>query len=222
VFCFGEIIAEVPYLIICAFLFWATWYPTAGLDMSPGAAGPVFLQMTLYEFLYTGMGQFIAAYAPNPVFAAMVIPLFISTLTTFAGVMIPYMAITEFWRYWLYYLNPFTYLMQGLLTFPLWNVKVQCKESEYGLFDPPAGQTCGEYLQGFMSFATGYVNNPNATSDCQYCGYKQGNEYLASMNIFSKMDGWKGILITLLFVFTSYATVFLLLKLRSKKSKTAQ
>ena len=34
--------------------------------------------MTLYEFLYTGIGQFVAAYAPNAVFAALVNPLLIS------------------------------------------------------------------------------------------------------------------------------------------------
>jgi ABC-type multidrug transport system permease subunit len=189
--------------------------------MSPGAAGPVFLQMTLYEFLYTGMGQFIAAYAPNPVFAAMVLPLFISILTTFAGVMIPYGSITAFWRYWLYYLDPFNYLMQGMLTFPLWDVKVTCSADEYGLFDPPANMTCGEYLANFMTYATGYVNNPDATSECQYCGLSKGSEFLTSLNIHRKMDGWKGILITLLFCITSYAFVFLLLKLRSKKTKTA-
>ena len=32
-------------------------YPTAGLDSSPGAAGPVVLTMVFYEMLYTGMGE---------------------------------------------------------------------------------------------------------------------------------------------------------------------
>ena len=32
-------------------------YPTAGLDLSPGAAGPVVLTMIFYEMLYTGMGE---------------------------------------------------------------------------------------------------------------------------------------------------------------------
>lgn len=33
--------------------------------------------MTLYEFLYTGIGQFVAAYAPHEIFAALVNPLLI-------------------------------------------------------------------------------------------------------------------------------------------------
>lgn len=59
VFCFGEIAAEFPYLLICAFLFWCCWYPATGLSLEGNIAGPVFLCMCFYEFLYTGLGQFI-------------------------------------------------------------------------------------------------------------------------------------------------------------------
>jgi ATP-binding cassette subfamily G (WHITE) protein 2 (SNQ2) len=54
--------------------------------------------MTLYEFLYTGIGQFVAAYAPNAVFAALVNPLLIGVLVLFCGVLVPYAQITSFWR----------------------------------------------------------------------------------------------------------------------------
>lgn len=78
-------------------------YPTAGLDLTPGAAGPVVLTMFFCEMLYTGMGellwrsnhlradcpaQFSAAYAPNPPAAALFIPVLIATLVTFSGVLV--------------------------------------------------------------------------------------------------------------------------------------
>jgi len=31
-------------------------YPVVGFSFAPGVAGAVYLQMTLYEFLYTGIG----------------------------------------------------------------------------------------------------------------------------------------------------------------------
>lgn len=77
VFCLGEIVAEWPYLLLCAFFFYVIFYFTVGLDPSPGAAGPVFLAMVIYELLYTSIGQFIAAYAPNPTFAALCLPLYV-------------------------------------------------------------------------------------------------------------------------------------------------
>ena len=73
-------------------------YALVGFSYAPNVAGPVYLQMTLYEFLYTGIGQFIAAYAPNAIFAALVNPLLIATLVLFAGVLVPYPQITAFWR----------------------------------------------------------------------------------------------------------------------------
>ena len=56
-FVFGEIVAEIPYLLLCAFLYWVCWYPVVGFSFAPNVAGPVYLQMTLYEFLYTGIGE---------------------------------------------------------------------------------------------------------------------------------------------------------------------
>lgn len=100
-FIFAEIVAEVPYLLVCALLYFACWYAVVGLSFAPGVAGPVYLQMTLYEFLYTGIGQFVASYAPNATFAALVNPLLIGVLVSFSGVLTPYSQITVFWRYWL-------------------------------------------------------------------------------------------------------------------------
>lgn len=54
----------------------------------------------MYECLYTGIGQMIAAYVPNAVFALLVNPLVITTLVSFCGVMVPYSQIEPFWRYW--------------------------------------------------------------------------------------------------------------------------
>ena len=47
----------MPYLLVCALLYFAPWYPVVGFSFHPSVAGPVYLQMTLYEFLYTGIGE---------------------------------------------------------------------------------------------------------------------------------------------------------------------
>ncbi|KAK1920657.1 ABC-2 type transporter-domain-containing protein [Papiliotrema laurentii] len=144
VFCIGEIVAELPWLVLCAVLFWCCWYPTAGLDLTPGAAGPVVLTMFFCEMLYTGMAQFSAAYAPNPPAAALFIPVLIATLVTFSGVLVPYSQLNVFWRYWMYYVDPFNYLLGALMTFTRWDSDVVCKVDEYGGFDPPDGFPCAK------------------------------------------------------------------------------
>ncbi|KAG9022286.1 hypothetical protein FRB95_000435 [Tulasnella sp. JGI-2019a] len=221
-FIFAEIVAEVPYLLVCALLYFAAWYPVVGFSFAARVAGPVYLQMTLYEFLYTGIAQFIAAYAPNPTFAALVNPLLIGVMVQFAGVLDPYPRITAFWRYWIYYMDPFNYLIGGLLVFPEWDATVTCKEQEFARFVPPAGQTCGAYLAPFMESHTGYIQDPSSTTECAYCIYSKGSEYLATLNLGKHIYGWRDICITLLFVFSSYGFVFIMMKLRSKKSKSAK
>jgi ABC-type multidrug transport system permease subunit len=187
-------------------------------------AGAVFFVMLMYELIYTGIGQFIAAYAPNAVAATLINPLIIFTLVGFCGVVVPYSQITAFWRYWLYYLNPFNYLMGALLVFTTFDVEVQCKESELAVFDPPMNQTCGEYLEDYMNGTGSRTNllNPAATSGCQVCQYRYGSDYLSTLNLGDYYYGWRDAGIVVIFAMSSYGMVYLLMKLRTKKTKTAE
>lgn len=102
----GLIVSELPYLVFCGILYWACWYWSVGFPAEANKAGAVLFICIMYEFVYTGIGQFIAAYAPNAMFAALVVPLVIGTLVSFCGVLVPYDQIPTFWKYWIYYLNP--------------------------------------------------------------------------------------------------------------------
>jgi ATP-binding cassette subfamily G (WHITE) protein 2 (SNQ2) len=217
------IVSEVPYLILCAVLYFVCWYYTVGFPSDSNKAGATFFVMLMYEFLYTGIGQFVAAYAPNAVFASLVNPVLIGTLVSFCGVLVPYSQITAFWRYWMYYLNPFNYLMGSILTFTVFDAEVTCSDQEFALFDPPTGNTCGEYLSDYMAGAGSRTNliNPDALEGCRVCQYRVGSDYLAGINIPDYIYGWRDAGIVVLFVFSSYAMVYLLMKLRTKASKKA-
>jgi ATP-binding cassette subfamily G (WHITE) protein 2 (SNQ2) len=71
----GLIVSEFPYLIVCAVAYFLPFYWTIGLPNDSKRAGATFFVMLLYEFIYTGMGQAIAAFAPNAVFARFGQPL---------------------------------------------------------------------------------------------------------------------------------------------------
>lgn len=221
----GLIVSEIPYLIICGVLYFVCWYYTVGLPSASSRAGATFFVMLAYEFLYTGIGQFVAAYAPNEVFASLVNPLLLGTLISFCGVLVPYQQIQAFWRYWMYYLNPFNYLMGSLLVFGLWGQDVKCSDREFGLFDPPEGQTCGEYLSSYLAEGPGassHLENPNATAGCQVCSFTKTEDYLRTLNLNEYYYGWRDAGIVVLMVFSSYILVYLLMKLRTKTSKKAE
>lgn len=180
--------------------------------------------MVLYEFVYTGIGQFIAAYAPNAIFASLANPLVISTLVSFCGVLVPYAQIQPFWRYWLYYLNPFNYLMGSLLVFTSWDAPVTCTEAELAIFDPPANQSCGEYLANYMQGMGALTNllNPDADAGCRVCQYKDATGYLQTLNLTSWGNGWRDAGIVALFACSGYALVYMLMALRQKRSLKAE
>ncbi|KAI4709714.1 hypothetical protein J4E89_005730 [Alternaria sp. Ai002NY15] len=220
----GLVVSEIPYLIICAILYYVCFYYTAGLPSDSNKAGAVFFVMLIYQFIYTGIGQFVAAYAPNAVFASLVNPLIIGVLVSFCGVLVPYAQIQEFWRYWIYWMNPFNYLMGSLLVFTDFDWEIKCSESEFAMFDPPAGQTCSDYLQAWMAGPGSRTNlvNPDATSDCRVCQYTRGSDYLYTVNLNDYYYGWRDAAICVIFAISSYALVYVLMKLRTKASKKAE
>lgn len=220
----GLIVSELPYLVVCAVLYFVCFYYTSGLPNQSSKAGGVFFVMLMYEFLYTGIGQFVAAYAPNAVFASLVNPLLIGVMASFCGVLVPYDQIQPFWRYWLYYLDPFNYLMGSLLNFTLFDKPIRCKESEFAIFDTPNGQTCSSYLEDFMQGMGARMNltNPDATSQCRVCQYSVGADYLYTLNIKDYYYGWRDAAIVVIFVISSYALVYGMMKLRTKTSKKAE
>ncbi|KAL0937274.1 ABC multidrug transporter [Colletotrichum truncatum] len=218
----AQLLSETPVLIVCGTLAFVTWYFTVGFPVEASVSGQVYIQMILYEFLYTSLGQAIAAYSPNAYFAALANPILIGAgLINFCGVVVPYSQIQAFWRYWLYWLDPFTYLIQGLLEPVAWGVEVQCKSAELTYISLPNNSTCGEYMAEFLSSEAGYVVDPTNSTSCPYCPYTTGADYLKTMNINNSSYGWRGVGITALFCVSSYALVFLMMKLRTKTTKTA-
>lgn len=128
------------------------------------------------------------------------------------------------YRYWIYYLNPFNYLMGSLLVFTSFDAEVNCASSEFAIFNPPSGQTCGKYLSSYLTGMGSRANliNPNATQDCKVCQYGRGSDYLATINLPDYYYGWRDAAIVALFVFSGYILVYGLMKLRTKRSKTAE
>lgn len=113
-------------------------------------------------------------------------------MISFCGVVVPYSQMQPFWRYWLYYLDPFTYLVGGLLGEVLWDVKVECKPEEFVHFQSPPGQTCGEYMATFLSEQIGYLLDSNSTS-CSFCQYNTGADYAKTFNLNEKYYSWRDV-----------------------------
>lgn len=109
----------------------------------------------------------------------------------FNGVVRPFDSMSVFWKYWMYFVNPSTYWIGGILAATLDGASVQCAAEETARFDAPPNQTCHDYAGEFAKSAGGYLLNPEATSACMYCPYSNGNQYLATLNIQAD-EKWRG------------------------------
>lgn len=90
-------------------------------------------------------------------------------------------ALPGFWIF-MYYVSPFTYLVDGMLSTGLANTDVVCSDIEFRTLEPTNGQQCWEYLQPYFDTAGGYLQFPNATEKCSLCPQSKTNQYLAILN----------------------------------------
>ncbi|KAI9737755.1 MAG: hypothetical protein M1834_009123 [Cirrosporium novae-zelandiae] len=219
-FIIAQVVAELPYLLLCGTVYFCCWYFTCGFPVKSSTSGQIYITMLFYEFLYTAIGQAIAAVSPNEFFASLLNPVVMGAfLINFAGIFVPYESLSAFWKYWMYYLDPFNYLVGGLLTQLLYDAEVTCAADEFITITPPANQTCAEYMSSYLKTGTGYVVADNNT--CQYCQYSSGAEYAQGFNYNSRSYGWRDTGITALFCVSTYGFVCLMMMVRSHQSKKA-
>jgi ATP-binding cassette subfamily G (WHITE) protein 2 (PDR) len=123
----------------------------------------------------------------------------------------------------MYRISPFTYLVSGVMSTGIANAQVVCADIEYLHFNPPAGQTCGQYLDPYINATGGYYLDGNATSDCSFCTLDSTNQFLAQINVFYS-DRWRNFgLMWVYIAFNAAGAIFLYWLCRvPKKGKKKQ
>jgi ATP-binding cassette, subfamily G (WHITE), member 2, SNQ2 len=128
-------------------------------------------------------------------------------VSIFNGIVRPYNQLPTFWRYWMYYINPSTWWLRGVLSATFKNLTVQCATGESTLYNPPPGQTCQSYTQPFIaSSGMGYVQT-TANGTCAYCPYANGAEYLTTLNT-KRGEQWRDLGIFCVFVLSNWLLVY--------------
>ncbi|KAL6410855.1 atpase [Ilyonectria robusta] len=206
-FCTASIVAELPAAIISGFLYWVLWFWPTGLSTESSVSGYTFLMTVLFFIFVDSWGQWVCAFAPSFTVISNVLPFFFVMFGLFNGVVRAYGALPVFWRYWMYWVNPSTYWIGGVLAATLNNAPVRCDPQETAKFDAPPNQTCKDYAGEFAQSAGGYLLNPDATSGCQYCPYSNGNQFLKTLNIEAD-EKWRDFGIFLAFCISNWMLVY--------------
>lgn len=83
------------------------------------------------------------------------------------GVTIQPRALARFWRSWLYFLNPFKWFVESIMSNEMRGLQIRCLPTELRNLTPPSGQTCFEWAGDYIARVGGYLVDPEATGGCQ-------------------------------------------------------
>ncbi|KAJ5506588.1 CDR ABC transporter [Penicillium expansum] len=202
----STIVPELPYSIVAGSIYFNCWYWGTWFPRDSFSSGYVWMSLMLFELYYIGLGQFIAALAPNELFASLLVPTFFTFIVSFCGVLVPYAALPHFWQSWMYWLTPFHYLLEGFLGVVVHNVPIRCIEREEAHFSAPAGMNCQEYAGSYAQKAGGYVRDAG-NGMCSFCQYSTGDQYAKSLNVFYSHK-WRSYGIFWGYIFFNFALVF--------------
>ncbi|KWU42587.1 hypothetical protein RHOSPDRAFT_20945 [Rhodotorula sp. JG-1b] len=182
VFALAQLASETPASILCSVVFFLLLYYPVGMNSDSNRAGYAFAMILITEMFAVTLGQAVASLAPSIYSAAMTNPFLLIIFSLFCGVTVPKPNMPSFYSKY-YWLNPLTYLISGLTVNELHGLPVRCTDSEFSIVQPPSSQTCNEWLGPFIASAGGYVNNPNASDNCQYCQYAAGDQFYRALDI---------------------------------------
>ncbi|KAK7206452.1 ABC-2 type transporter-domain-containing protein [Myxozyma melibiosi] len=189
-FMLSNICAEIPWQTICAVTMYFCWYYPIGLyanavptDAVHERGGLMFLLIFVFMIFTSTFAHMVVAGIDLADTAANLSNLCFSLTLIFCGVLATPESMPGFWIF-MYRVSPFTYLIDAMLSVAVANTDVVCDSIELKHFNPPSGQTCGDYMQTYIDTAGGKLSNPNATTDCEFCTISSTNTFLASVNSY--------------------------------------
>ncbi|CAK1367877.1 ABC transporter CDR4 [Cercospora beticola] len=182
-FLLANIIVEVPWQILSGIFTWTVfYYPVVGAGQTVERHILVLLLFIAFFIYASVFAQMCIVVMPDALTASAIVVLLFSMMIIFCGVMQPPSQLPGFWMF-MYRTSPMTYLISSIAITMLHQRPIECSSSEINVFQPPAGQTCGEYMADYMTTANGVLQNPQATSDCGYCSLTTADQYLSNAGI---------------------------------------
>ncbi|KAK0638318.1 ZEB2-regulated ABC transporter 1 [Lasiodiplodia hormozganensis] len=188
VFILSNIGIEVCWNSLMAVLFFFCWYYPIGLyrnaelsDDTTLRGFKMFLFIWIYLLFTTTFTYLITAGLESVDTAGSITSMIFNLLLIFCGVLVRKDAMPGFWHF-LYRVNPFTYLVSGILSTGIARADVSCAANEYVSFAPPANQTCGQYMESYIARNGGYLLDPAATDACRFCRLAGTDAYLQNVD----------------------------------------
>lgn len=196
VFMLSQIIVELPWNTLMAVLMYFCWYYPVGLQNNAAAAdqvvergGLMFLLLVVFLLFTSTFTDLMIAGFETAEAGGNIANLLFTLCLIFCGVLANPDTLPRFWIF-MYRISPFTYLASAMLSTAVANTEVVCANNEYLRFVPAANATCQEYMSTYIQAAGGYLRDPLATAECQFCPIADTNVFLAGAKA-NYADRWR-------------------------------
>ncbi|GMM41765.1 ATP-binding cassette multidrug transporter [Hanseniaspora uvarum] len=174
---------EILWSSLCVFFCFICYYwPLMGSGRASHAGYWFFIYVIQFPIYFISYGSWIIYMAPDVPSASMINSNIFAMMMLFCGILQPEDKMPGFWTF-MYKFSPFTYVVQALTTSVVHGKKVECIPHELRILDPPSGQTCGSFLNTYTKHHPGYIKNPDATSNCEYCPYNNQDQVVAEFGV---------------------------------------
>ncbi|KAL2823411.1 ABC-2 type transporter-domain-containing protein [Aspergillus cavernicola] len=211
----ANIIVELPWNTLMAVLIFVCWYYPIGLyrnaqpDDAVTERGALMFLLILTFLLFTStFAHMIIAGIEVAETGGNLANLLFSLCLVFCGVLAGPSQLPGFWIF-MYRVSPFTYLVSAMLSTGVSGATAHCEQVEFLQLTPPENTTCFNYLEPFRVLNGGYIQNPNATSDCTFCQISSTNTFLAQVQS-NYDDAWRNFgLMWVYIAFNIAAAVFI-------------
>ncbi|CEP62345.1 pleiotropic drug resistance family ABC transporter LALA0_S05e03554g [Lachancea lanzarotensis] len=229
-FILSQITVEIPWNIFAGTIGFLVYYYPVGFYSNASYAGQLHERGALFWlyatafYVFTGsMAQLVVAGQEVAQAAGQIASLLFTLSLSFCGVMVQPYNMPGFWIF-MYRVSPLTYFIDGALSTGIANAKVHCADYEMVRFTPPQGQTCGQYMQPYITAAgTGYLKDSGATDECQFCSVSTTNDYLKAVSS-SYSHRWRNYGIFLAFIMFNFAAAvffYWLARVPKKRNRVA-
>lgn len=194
VFMVANIFVELPWNTLMATLVFISFYYPTGMYRNAIPEGQVVERgalMWMFNWLFllftSTFSTMIIAGVETAESGGNLGQLLFSLTLIFCGVLAGPSTLPRFWIF-MYYLSPFSYLVEGLLATGLANTDVVCSSIEFKTFNSTnstSDKTCEEYMRPHISALGGYLqeNTRNSTQNCKFCPSSETNTVLAGLSV---------------------------------------
>lgn len=221
----ANIIVEIPWNSLMAVLIFCCWYYPIGLYRNAEPTenvherGALMFLLILTFLLFTStFAHMIIAGIELAETGGNLANLFFSLCLIFCGVLATPEQLPGFWIF-MYRVSPFTYLVSAMLSTGVSGNTALCESIEFLTFDPPGNKTCETYMSKFVEMAGGYLENPDSTSQCNFCSISSTDSFLSSIHSHYE-DAWRNFgLMWVYIAFNIFGAVFIYWLARVPKGK---